>query len=187
MQIGFDLDKIFIDTPPFIPTSIIQKLYRKKSDGELLYRIPSVPEQIFRRLTHYPQLRPPINENIQLLLTFPKNHNKLYLISSRYKFLQGVTNQLVKKHKLDSVFDAMYFNYNNEQPHEFKNKLLKKLQLNVYIDDDLSLLQYVAKDNPKTKFYWLKTGAYDHYRKMHPVLQKNVFPVDNLKTAINKL
>ena len=30
MNIGFDLDKVFIDTPPFIPKTVIEKLYKKK-------------------------------------------------------------------------------------------------------------------------------------------------------------
>lgn len=181
MQIGFDLDKIFINTPPLIPTSLIQKLYRKKANGELLYRIPSAPEQLFRRMTHLSPFRPPITDNLALLHNLPKDKNQLFLISSRYKFLQGATNEIIKKYNLDKIFDHLYFNYDNQQPHIFKNKILKQLKLDIYIDDDLSLLQYVAKDNPKTKFYWLKTDAYNHYLKMHPILQKNIIPVDNLK------
>lgn len=185
MNIGFDLDRIFINTPPFIPGEIITKLYKKKDNGVLLYRIPSKPEQLFRRATHIPLFRPPIEENIEFLRSIPKKHNKLYLISSRYKFLEGVTNELIKKYNLDQVFDALYFNYENKQPHIFKNEVLKKLKLDVFIDDDLSLLQYVAKENPKTKFYWLETdekgSALAHYKH----LEKNVIPISRLSNILN--
>lgn len=184
MTIGFDLDRIFINTPPFIPGDVISKLYKKKDNGELLYRIPSRPEQLFRRATHLPLFRPPIEENLAFLHAVAKKQNKLYLISSRYKFLEGVTEKLVQKHKLNTIFEKLYFNYDNKQPHIFKNEILKKLKLDIYIDDDLSLLQFVAKDNPKTKFYWLETDEKESALSHHKTLEKNVFPISRLSNII---
>lgn len=155
MNIGFDFDKVFINYPPFFPAKLIDRLYKQRDNGVLLYRIPSHPEQLFRKVTHLPFLRPPIQENLTFLKSIPKKNNKLYLISSRYKFLEPETTRLVKKYQLDTVFDKMYFNFENQQPHLFKEKILKKLHLDLYIDDDLSLLKHVSKSNPKTKFFWL--------------------------------
>jgi len=155
MNIGFDLDKVFIDTPPFIPKSFIDKLYKKRDNGILLYRIPGHTSQIIRNISHLSIFRPPIKENLDFLRLFPKDKNRLYLISSRFKFLENKTRGIIKKYHFDKIFDDMYFNYANEQPHLFKNRIIKKLKLDYYIDDDLSLLNYVAKDNPRTKFFWL--------------------------------
>ncbi len=174
MRIGFDLDKIFINSPPFIPDALITRLYMKKPDGALEYRIPSKPEQGLRRLSHLPVFRPPIPENLAFLKSIPKDKNKIYLISSRFKFLEGQTNDLVKKYRLDKIFEEMYFNFENRQPHIFKNKVLKKLNLDLYIDDDLSLLNYVAKENKKTKFFWL-----NHTKKNHR-LADNIFAISKL-------
>src|SRR5207237_443106 len=77
--------------------------------------------------------------------------------SSRFKFLEKRTSELINRHGLDKVFDEMYFNFENSQPHIFKNDILKKLNLDIYIDDDLSLIKHVAKENHKTKFFWLST------------------------------
>jgi hypothetical protein len=155
MNIGFDLDKVFIDTPPFIPKSFIDKLYKKRDNGVLLYRIPGPAEQIVRSITHLSIFRPPIKKNLDFLRVFPKDKNKLYLISSRFKFLQSQTNRIIKKYNFPNIFDEMYFNFANEQPHLFKNRVIKNLKLDYYIDDDLSLLNYVARDNYRTKFFWL--------------------------------
>lgn len=175
MKIGFDLDKIFINTPPLIPNTIINKLYKQRDNGILLYRIPSRPEQIFRKATHIPLLRQPIKDNLSFLKTLAKeNKYQLYLISSRFKFLKPETANLVKKYELDKIFDKLYFNYENKQPHEFKNEILKKLNLDIFVDDDLSLVRYIAKDNPKTKFFW-----FDEHRKPGKL--------DNNITAIAKL
>lgn len=174
MNIGFDLDKVFIDFPPFIPPQLFNKFYKKKDNGVLLYRIPSYPEQLFRKTLHVPLLRPPLKNNLAFLRSIPKKDNKLYLISSRFKFLEPETNQLIKKYQLDKIFDGLYFNYENKQPHLFKSEVIAGLNLDLYVDDDLSLINYVAKHNKKTKFYWLN---YRHEDKPH---EKNVFSISQL-------
>ncbi|HSW48096.1 MAG TPA: hypothetical protein VLG67_03350 [Candidatus Saccharimonadales bacterium] len=155
MNIGFDLDKVLIDYPPFVPPKLIDKLYKKKDNGVLIYRIPSLPEQLLRRASHSPILRHAIKENLQFLKNIPKDNNKLYLVSSRFKFLEKRTEKLIKKLGLDKIFDGLFFNYENKQPHIFKNAVIKTLNLDIYIDDDLSLIKHVANENPKTIFYWL--------------------------------
>ncbi len=114
MNIGFDLDGIFINTPPLVPKELIEKLYKKKDNGVLLYKIPSSSEQLFRKATHLPMFRPPIKDNLKFLKSISKKDHKLYLISSRFKFLEKETNQLVKKYGLDTVFDGIYFNFDNK-------------------------------------------------------------------------
>src|SRR5258708_5174353 len=98
MNIGFDLDKIFIETPPFIPDVVIDKLYKKKANGILLYRIPSKPEQIIRMLSHTSILRPIMKYNINYVRSIKKGENKLFLISSRFGFLKNKTEQIMRKH-----------------------------------------------------------------------------------------
>lgn len=182
MNIGFDLDKVFINTPPFIPKTFIDKLYKKRDNGILLYRIPGPASQIVRSISHLPFFRPPIKENLDFLRLFPKDNNKLYLISSRFKFLENKTKGIIKKYHFDKIFNEMYFNFANEQPHLFKDRIIKKLKLDYYIDDDLSLLNYVAHNNPGTKFFWLT-----EYQVKTP-LRTNIRPISKLKEIlINKL
>jgi hypothetical protein len=161
MNIGFDFDKVFIDYPPVIPDYFFDRFYKKKSNGTLLYRIPSRPEQVFRKLTHLPFMRPVIKENLAFLKSIPKKEHALYLVSSRFGFLEQITDRLVHKHGFHTIFDGLFFNFSNAQPHLFKSEVIKKLALDIYVDDDLALLKYVARHNKRTKFYWLnpkKTG-----------------------------
>lgn len=155
MNIGFDLDKVFIDYPPFMPDSLIEKLYKKESNGKLLYRIPGKKEQLIRYISHHAFLRPPIKDNLSFLEKFSETKNNLFLISSRFGFLEKRTNDLIKKHKFDRLFKGLYFNYANNQPHIFKDTIIKKLNIDVYTDDDFALIKYLATHNPKVRFYWL--------------------------------
>jgi hypothetical protein len=71
----------------------------------------------------------------------------------------------------------MYFNYDNKQPHEFKNEIIKKLDLDILVDDDLQLLEYLTDKNPKTKFFWLN-------EKVSKPLKKNLFAIKYLSEML---
>lgn len=176
MNIGFDLDKIFINYPPFIPDKLIDRLYKQRSDGVLLYRIPSKPEQILRIISHHPIFRPPLSGNIRFAKNLANkkiNNNKYYLISSRFGFLKTRTKIILQKYNLDKIFDGMYFNFSNKQPHFFKNETIKKLKIQLYVDDDLPLVKFLARENQKTKFFWLN-------KKTKGPLEKNLIAITHL-------
>ena len=147
MNIGFDFDKVFIEYPFFIPDFIIDKFYKKQEvNGKLwnlIYRIPSRPEQILRLLIHFPIFRQPIKENITLVKSMAsKSDDNFYLISGRFGFLKNRTNQLIKKYGLDKVFKGLYFNFENKQTPLFKNQIINKLKIERYVDDALPLLNF---------------------------------------------
>lgn len=175
MRIGFDLDRVFIDHPPFISDMVIDRLYKKHHEPELTYRIPSRLEQFLRRLTHYPIFRKILKENLHFLKNLARRRkDTYYLISGRFDFLKTATQKIIEKHHFDKLFTGMYFNFDNQQPHRFKNNIIKKLKLNKYVDDDLDLLKYLAKHNPRTIFYWLNP-------KQNTKIEKNLFAITNLK------
>lgn len=178
MNLGFDFDKIFIDYPPFIPSVLIDKLYKKKNSNKVTYRIPSKPEQLFRIATHHPYLRPIITENITFIKALrKKNHHKHYLISSRFGFLKNRTENLIKNHQLNLLFDELFFNFENKQPHIFKDKIIKKIRINRYVDDDLDLLEYLLEKNKQTLFFWLN-------KKHNGYLKKNLFAITKLSDML---
>ena len=85
----------------------------------------------------------------------------------------------MKKHSFDKIFSGRYFNFDNKQPHLFKAEVLKKLKIDIYVDDDLHLLKYVAKENPKTMFYWLTPV------ETNEKLPKNIKPVHRLPDILS--
>ncbi len=178
MNIGFYLDKVFIDYPFFVSSKIIDLFYKgkskEKSNGPLRYRIPGRLEQIARIISHYPLFRQPIKENLEFMkkLAIENNHT-YYLISSRFGFLKKTTEKLVGKHGIDKMFRSLHFNFVNDQPHLFKNQLIQKLKIDQYIDDDLSLLNFLAEKNLKAKFFWLNKEI------SHP-LKKNLFAIKHI-------
>lgn len=178
MRIGFDLDKVLIDYPPIIPSVLIDRLYKEKGDGILLYRIPSRPEQFIRLLTHYSLFRQPIIKNIRFVKNLPRNNqDKYFLISSRFGFLKNRTEEIIKKYQVDKLFNGMFFNFGNQQPHLFKDEVVKKLKLDRYVDDDLPLLKFLSQNSPQIKFFWLN-------KKINQLLEKNLWAITHLSKIL---
>jgi hypothetical protein len=183
MTIGFDFDKVFIDYPPFIPYSIVDFLYKgssvfrnNKTKGALHYRFPGILEQNVRILSHYPLFRPLIQENLNVLKKISsKKSCKTYLVSSRFSFLKKRTDAILKKYNLNSYFDGTYFNYDNQQPHKFKEETIRKLKIDTYVDDDLDVALYLSEQIPKLKIYWVTDG-----RSKKTKLPINITAIKNL-------
>ncbi len=188
MVIGFDFDKVFINYPPFVPGFLIELLYRgnsyfrKQNDKEeLTYRFPGTIEQKLRILSHAPIFRHPIDKNIKALKRICRQKNcKTYLVSSRFGFLKKRTEELLAKEKLDQYFTNAYFNYNNLQPHKFKEQTIRKLKIDTYIDDDLDLAIYLSKKIPSLRLFWIHNGKIPKRE-----VPQGIIPIKDLSDFIN--
>jgi hypothetical protein len=120
-----------------------------------------------------PIFRPGIESNLEFLKKIPRDH-KLFLISSRFGFLKSESENIVKRFGLKKFFDGIYFNFSDQEPQLFKDKKIRDLSLDTYVDDDFPLLKYVAKKNKKTKFFWLnkKQGRF--------LLTRNIIAISNI-------
>jgi hypothetical protein len=170
---GFDLDGILVGRPPLTPKSIIDWLYKSHQKKKLSYRFPGPLEQKIRQLTHLPGIRPPIKDNCILLKQVHKTKKyKFFLVSSRFSFLEQLTYSWLKKHQVLQVFDKIYLNSNNEQPHLFKEKIFRKLDLDAYVDDDEDMVCYLAPKFPAIKFYLYpyKTTNCPDYKNLTTIL-----------------
>ena len=154
IKIGFDLDGVIIDKPPLISKGLLEWLVRSHQNKKLAYRYPPLPERLVRWLSHHPLLRPAIKENLEFIKKIAKNKKyKLYLISGRYSFLAGRTQQWLKKYQIYNLFEGVFINLKNEQPYLFKTKKIKELKINLYIDDDQPLSEYLIKSARQVKVY----------------------------------
>jgi hypothetical protein len=166
IKVGFDLDGVIIGKPFFIPQFLMERLVRSKKDHELIYRYPKTKfEQWIRVVSHYPVFRPPIRENIELIKELSgSNKYKLYVVSSRYGFLDKRTKEWFKFYKLGRFFKSIYINTKNEQPHIFKERMISKLHLNTFIDDDKPLLNYLKKTIKNIDLLYI-TEHRKHFKK----------------------
>lgn len=147
IKIAFDLDGVIIDKPPLIPKKLIEWFFRDNRKGELCYRFPrSKAEQKIRQLSHFYLFRPPINKNLNFIKRLAGlGDYELYVVSGRYSFLRVETETWLQKRNIKRLFKQVILNCRNEQPHLFKEKIIRELKPDFFIDDDLPLTKYLSK------------------------------------------
>lgn len=158
IRIGFDLDGVLVDKPPFIPKRLLEFLYRGKLNHKISYRFPKTQLEIFvRKLSHLPFLRGPIKKNLETIRKLYKNKNvDLYVISGRYSFLKERTDKWMKYYNTEKLFKQVYINELDSQPHIFKKSLVSKLKLDYYFDDDPLVTEYLTKERINVKVHDIK-------------------------------
>jgi len=86
--------------------------------------------------------------------TAKKNQVELYLITARFDCLKENTYRWIKKYGLESLFKEILINENYEQPHVFKERVIKEKNLDYYIEDNWDIVTSV-KGKTKTKVFWI--------------------------------
>lgn len=172
--IALDLDGVIIGRPPCISKSVIEYLYRDHSKKNLSYRFPSFLEQQIRKLSHLPFVRSPMTENLELVKDLDLNKNQLLVISGRFGFLKDLTYRWLDKYQIREKFKQVYLNTDNLQPHLFKEKMLSKIKVDLFVDDDFETLTYLASRFPRIQFYYYSEGNH------HETNLKNVTKITDL-------
>lgn len=145
IRVGLDLDGVIINKPPAIPKRVIEWLIRSHTNHQKKYRFPKTKlEQWVRIKSHHWKLRQPLNQNLRAVqnLAESKKYN-IYFVSSRFSFLKAQTKNWFKYYFPNFDYKKVFLNRENKQPHLFKEKMIKKLKLDYYFEDDPLTIRYL--------------------------------------------
>src|SRR5690606_10478191 len=104
-----------------------------------------------------------------------------FLVSGRFSFLEDKTEKLLTRYTLKKYFEGIYFNFGNKQPHKFKEAVLKSEKVSIFIDDDIELLEYLAKKLTKVSFFWITKEKKYTSSHITPIPDLNTFYLRYLK------
>ncbi len=180
LKIGFDLDGVLLYNPTRIARPIIYflKKYFLKRDTNRFYFPKTKLEQLIWLILHKTSLfpQPGINELKKLI---KKKKIKAYIISARYEFLEKDFQKWIKKIDKERVFAGYFYNKDNYQPHFYKALMIKKLGLDIFVEDNWDIVQKLLKVNKNTKIFWI-----------YNLLDKNIkylYRFANLKKIVDYL
>ncbi|MBU1132648.1 hypothetical protein KKG08_00025 [Patescibacteria group bacterium] len=167
IRVGFDFDGVIVNKPPLISKKLVEKLFKGCRKG-LHYRFPGFKiEQLIRKLSHFYLFRPPFRKNLELIKELGKKEGyELYLVTSRYSFLESETYNWIKKRGLNNIFSKYILNTKDEQPHIFKKETLKKLNLDYYFEDDPLIVKYLGEEVGRLKVLLVTKDGDKNLRKM---------------------
>jgi hypothetical protein len=105
-----------------------------------------------------------------------ENKVEAYVISGRFGFLDNNLKTWINKQGLDKSIKKIYINEKSEQPHLFKERVIKELKLDYYIEDNLDIVLYLENkiNKPDTKIYWIYNilDSNKNYPEKFPYLEK---------------
>lgn len=152
------MDGVIVGKPFFVPKRLLEWLVRGHSNSQKKYRFPNLKAEIWlRKTSHHWLFRPPLKKNLAIIKKLSRKKDfELYIVSSRYSFLKKRTEQWFKKHKIEKIIKEAYLNFKDEQPHLFKEKIVKNLSLDYFFDDDPIVINHLQKTIEKTKFHLIE-------------------------------
>ena len=182
LKVGFDLDGVILYNPirfvrPIAKALKPLKSFFLKQDLSAFYYPRTKIEQSLFQILHKTSFRPDSGlDDLKKLIKGKKI--KAYLITGRYNFLKKDCEIWLKKIKAKTIFEKCYQNQNDLQPNEFKETMIKKLNLDVYVEDNWDIIQKL-NHHTKAKIFWLTNILDQHI----PYLYKFA----NLKKALQCL
>lgn len=155
LQVGFDMDGVLLYNPIRVARPIVSSIKRIILGKRSLhfYYPKSNYEKLLWHLVHKSSIynAPGIHEISRLV---KQGKIEAYLVTARYNFLGPSVNKWVKRNNLEHTFKEVIYNSKDEQPHEFKERIVKKLHLDIYIEDNLDIVQHLSKTT-KAQVMWI--------------------------------
>lgn len=188
LRVGFDLDGVLLYNPariarPFATT--VKRILFKKRQG--IFYIPSSPfEKFIWGVLHKSSLfiAPGFKELKELIKA---KKVSAYIITARYNFLLDDFEKWIRKMEADKLFHSWHFNKKNEQPHLFKENAVKRLGLDIYVEDNWDIVKHLNKSKIKgqrsnVKIFWIYNifDSQINYKYKFPTLKKVVSAISQL-------
>jgi Txe/YoeB family toxin of Txe-Axe toxin-antitoxin module len=158
LRVGFDLDGVVLYNPArtarplvaFVKRSILRK---KKT---LFYVPKSGIAKLIWLLLHQSSFIPAKGLNdIKKLIESGKIDP--YIITGRYASLVGDFEKWTKRLEREYGFTSFSYNRENEQPHIYKKRMMKEMNLDIFIEDNWDIVRMIKSSSgaPKTKIFWI--------------------------------
>ncbi len=180
LRVGFDLDGVLLYNPLRITrpiVSIAKKLFFKKNGLHFYFPQTNWEKQLWQLFHKSSIFVAPGLDEIKTMVK--ENKIKAYIITARYSFLKNDLDQWLKKMKVNRYFSGVYYNQKDEQSHIFKERTIKKLSLDIFVEDNWDIVNYLKNKKLKSKTYWI----YNIFDRNYSYLDK--FP--NLKSTVKKI
>lgn len=174
LRIGFDLDGVVLYNPARIirrPVTMIKHIFVPKKEKR--FYIPRTkPEKALWHLLHWSSFMvSPGFHNIHAMAR--KGLIEPYIVTARYSFLKKDFEYWAKKLNFPVHFKGHFMNEKNEQPHEFKERMVRELKLDMFVEDNLNIVEHLNKTTD-CEVLWIYNifDTFVPYKHKYPTLKK---------------
>ncbi|OGK74463.1 hypothetical protein A2459_00125 [Candidatus Roizmanbacteria bacterium RIFOXYC2_FULL_41_10] len=179
IRVGFDFDGVvfYNVTRNLRPYIYFIKRYFLGIRKTKFY-LPKNPLMIkIAYLLHKSSYRPNTGFHEFLKLTNNPKY-EIYIITARMSFMKEDIHELLKPYDVKGIKQIIQ-NKSDQQPHLYKEKLIKKLKLNYFFDDNWDIVKYLS-ERTSAKIIWVDNIIDGLFIKYH-------YRGRNLKKALKYL
>jgi hypothetical protein len=177
--VGLDFDGVVAYSPIRIARAPIKWFKREilGIKGLTFYLPKSLIEKMLWRLVFETSMLPAKGvEELKILANNPRY--EFHLITGRFDFMKPDLYNWLEKNGLRNLFKTINVNVDNAQPHIFKERMIEKLAINYYVEDNLDVVLHLTS-RVKAKIVWI----YNFMDIRHPYPDKQPY----LKAALDKI
>lgn len=165
LKIGFDFDGVVLYNPARVLRPFLGYLRgKKKQNGStqlVFYHPKKNLERWFWWLAHQSSLFPARGLQ-QVRQMVSENKIEAYVITGRSTFLKSDFERRLKSIHARQFIKQSFISESDEQPHEFKAKMINSLKLDCYVEDNWNIAQYLVT-NTKARIFWISNVADFHF------------------------
>jgi hypothetical protein len=174
VKVGIDFDGVLAYNPLRIfrlPVSFLKGYIVPKKKSE--FYIPKNPLMQFAFwVPHQMSIFPAIGADL-LRKAMEQGDIEAHLVSGRYAYLHPGLIQWLKWQKMYHLFKSVNGNSLDEQPHIYKERMIKDLNLDYFIEDNLNIVEHL-KTKSRARVMWIY-NIFDRnyiYPHKYPYLKK---------------
>lgn len=102
-----------------------------------------------------------------------RNDIEFHLVTARFHFLQASLDRWLIKYDLKKVFTSINMNTQDNQPHIHKLKMIQRLKLDYFVEDNWDIINYLKGKTPAEIFWIYNITDRDlQYSDKFPYLKK---------------
>lgn len=177
IRVGFDFDGVVAYNPLRtlrLPMMIVSRLFSSNKKEKVHFPYPK--SRFVRFLweqAHKTSFFPaPGFESLKNLLA--AGHIEGHIITGRYAFLNDELYDWLTRNEIANLFTTIHVNMKDEQPHIFKDRMIRALDLDYYVEDNWDIVDYLNSKKHKTEIHWIYNliDRFTPYEHKHPYLGK---------------
>ncbi len=176
LRVGFDFDGVIMYNParvirPFMAFLKLKKVVKRQNLH--FYKPKQRLMQLMWWLAHQSSLFPA--RGLQRIKTLVQQDKmRAFVITGRFSMLKKDLQYKLTQLGAQTMFTKCYITANDEQPHLYKAKMIKNLQLDVYVEDNWDIVQYLDEQvGDRCTIIWLSNWIDNKIDYHHKVTSMN--------------
>ncbi len=164
LKVGFDFDGVIAYNPLRVirPLMSFLKLKKMVKRDQLVFFQPSNAFEEFAWWAVHQSSFMPANGFDILKQLIKAGLIEAHLLTGRTTSLTKDLKLKLRMFGLGDLFKTVNITARNEQPHLFKSRLLKEYDLDMFVEDNFDIVQFLKKHNPETKICWITNSLDKH-------------------------